>query len=237
MCVSHPVQHVARVPCIKHDCQRLRSAYGSRASATRRPARHPRACVLRVPAAVREHKRTAPVPSVHPGGVRGPGCSLCQQRQRLRSTFRSVRDIAQPRVRPAAAVAPGHRPITLHAQRLPRVAISFVSEAAVAAAALSTVVNSSTSTQSSHAYQARHDIPQQEDRRTRRLSRNREAAKRNRIKKKSWLDGLIKSNAEVESKNVQLKERMCILDAELRELRQMMADAGHPDIAVPLFEF
>ncbi|KAI8893885.1 hypothetical protein BC833DRAFT_652544 [Globomyces pollinis-pini] len=64
--------------------------------------------------------------------------------------------------------------------------------------------------------------------RTRRLIRNREAARRNRLKKKEWIDGLQNANRIVKSQNALLKSKMLGLQNEMMMIQNRINELGFP---------
>ncbi|KAJ3275881.1 hypothetical protein HDV01_006747 [Terramyces sp. JEL0728] len=72
-----------------------------------------------------------------------------------------------------------------------------------------------------------------EDKRTRRLIRNREAARRNRLKKKDWIEGLQRANTQAKETNERLKEKFALLSKELKQLHQILIEEGHIDVIPP----
>ncbi|KAJ3258190.1 hypothetical protein HK103_004008 [Boothiomyces macroporosus] len=72
-----------------------------------------------------------------------------------------------------------------------------------------------------------------EDKRTRRLIRNREAARRNRLKKKDWIEGLQRANTQAKETNERLKEKFALLSKELKQLHQILLEEGHIDVIPP----
>ncbi|KAJ3368304.1 hypothetical protein HDU91_000702 [Kappamyces sp. JEL0680] len=71
-----------------------------------------------------------------------------------------------------------------------------------------------------------------DDKRTRRLIRNREAARRNRLKKKDWIQNLQKANFTAKDTNLRLKERLKALEAELAHLEQRIMNGMDSAVGV-----
>ncbi|KAI9202298.1 uncharacterized protein BJ171DRAFT_584207 [Polychytrium aggregatum] len=65
-----------------------------------------------------------------------------------------------------------------------------------------------------------------DDKRQRRLVRNREAARRNRLKKKEWISNLKTHNEKMGEINQELKNRIMILQDELAHLKAILFNHG-----------